>query len=58
MISIVQMKTFLTEVAVFLEYKFPIFGHDISLFEVFAVTWTFYLFMNFVVKAFGGRENV
>ena len=56
--SIVDFKVFMSEVARFLGHEFPVLGHNVSLFQCMAFSMTFYIFMNFVRKMFGGREDV
>ena len=49
---------FMREIFYFFEYPFPVFGFNVSLFQVTAYSMTFAVFMRFVRKMFGGREDV
>ena len=40
----------------FLMYRFPIFGHSFSIFEVACCCWVFDIAMDFIFKMFGGKE--
>lgn len=40
----------------FITYRFTVFGHSFSIFEVTLCCWCFDMAMDFVFKMFGGKE--